>query len=201
MALVIGSVMRALDIFFGVLGLILILRIALQMFNVSPRNTVMQILRATTDPVLWWVARILGITPNQYYAGPSLSFDLIAALASVILLWLVRSVLMWVLQLILLIPTWLLNPLASVGSILAFVLTLIFELYSLALLVRILFEWIRVPYSSRVMRFLWDITEPVLAPIRRVLPPFAGLDFSPLVAFFLLRLLEQVVLSMVSWIF
>ena len=36
---------------------------------------------------------------------------------------------------------------------------------------------------------LWDVTEPVLAPVRRVLPPFGGLDFSPLVVIVLLQLL------------
>ena len=44
-------------------------------------------------------------------------------------------------------------------------------------------------WSQGIPRFLWDVTEPVLAPVRRVLPPFGGLDFSPLVVIVLLQLL------------
>ena len=51
------------------------------------------------------------------------------------------------------------------------------------------------------MRFLWDITEPVLAPIRRAIPTFGGLDFSPVIAFFLLNLLESGVFMMLAWVF
>ena len=87
------------------------------------------------------------------------------------------------------------------AAMLVFVLGLVFDLYSMALLARVLFEWIRVPYSSRVMRFLWDITEPLLAPIRGVLPSFGGLDFSPLIAFFLLNFAQRLVFMMLGWIF
>jgi YggT family protein len=44
-------------------------------------------------------------------------------------------------------------------------------------------------WSHGIPRFLWDVTEPVLAPVRRILPPFGGLDFSPLVVIVLLQLL------------
>ncbi len=45
-------------------------------------------------------------------------------------------------------------------------------------------------WSTGIARFLWDVTEPVLAPVRRVLPPFGGLDFSPLVVIILLQVLN-----------
>ena len=111
------------------------------------------------------------------------------------------NLIVWGLALVLLIPQWVTDPLGSIEGILRQLLSLVFELYGLALFVRILFSWIRVPYSSRIMRFLWSITEPVLAPLRRALPPLGGIDLSPLVAFFLLRLLQQMVFSMLSWVF
>lgn len=195
--MVISTIMRAFDIVFGVIGILLILRIVLQLFKVSYQNPIMRFLEAVTDPIANIVNRILGIPAYRRY-----DLSTIAALAaSVIVIWVARTLIMWLFQLVLYVPGWVLNPLHSVGSILTFVLRLAFELYSMALLVRILFEWVRVPYSSRVMRFLWDITEPVLAPIRRILPSFGGLDFSPLIAFFLLGLLERAVFMMLSWIF
>jgi YggT family protein len=46
------------------------------------------------------------------------------------------------------------------------------------------------------VRAIYDLTEPVLAPIRRLLPPMAGLDFSPLIVFLVARLLQSVVLGL-----
>lgn len=195
--MLINTIIRVLDIIFGVAGLILILRIVLQLFNVSPQNPVMRFLTLITDPVLDLVSKILGIPTYRRYDLSTIG----ALAAALIMIWVGRTLIVWVLQFILYIPGWVRNPLGNIYAILVFILSLVFELYSMALLTRILFEWIRIPYSSRVMRFLWDITEPLLAPLRRALPSFGGLDFSPLIAFFLLNLLERLVFTMLGWIF
>ncbi|HQE93224.1 MAG TPA: YggT family protein [Anaerolineae bacterium] len=195
--MIINIMIQVLNILLGVIGLMLILRLVLQLFRVSPQNPLMRMLTLGTDPVLKLVGKILGIPSYQRYDLPTIAMLAVA----VIVIWVGRALIVWVLQFILYIPGWVRSPLPNVGNFLVFVLSLVFELYSMALLTRILFEWMHVPYSSRVMRFLWDITEPLLAPIRRVLPTFGGLDFSPLIAFFLLSLLERLVLTMLNWIF
>jgi len=43
------------------------------------------------------------------------------------------------------------------------------------------------------MRFLIDVTEPLLGPLRRMIPPLGWLDISPIVAFFILLLLQAAV--------
>jgi YggT family protein len=45
-------------------------------------------------------------------------------------------------------------------------------------------------WSRGIPRFLFDVTEPILSPVRRILPPMAGMDFSPLVVIILLQLLS-----------
>ncbi|MDQ6748604.1 MAG: YggT family protein [Candidatus Dormibacteraeota bacterium] len=45
-------------------------------------------------------------------------------------------------------------------------------------------------WSRGIPRFLWDVTEPILSPVRRILPPMGGLDFSPLVLIIGLQLLN-----------
>ena len=193
----IDAIMSAFDIVFGVIGLFLILRIVLQIFRVSRQNPFFRFLEIVTDPIVDLVNRVLGIPAYRRY-----DLSTIAMLAaSVIVIWVLRMLLISVLQLAVYVPRWVANPLQSIGSVLRFVLRLIFDLYSMALFVRILFEWVRIPYSSKVMRFLWDITEPVLAPIRRTIPTYGGFDFSPLIAFFLLNLLESFVFTMLGWIF
>lgn len=62
------------------------------------------------------------------------------------------------------------------------------QLYNFVLLIRVLMSWIPLdrsnPTIDGIVRFIYDITEPVLAPVRGVLPQGMGIDFSPLVVFF-----------------
>jgi YggT family protein len=68
----------------------------------------------------------------------------------------------------------------------------LFTLYTLVLIARSLLPLLGVSYGHPVMRFIWDITEPLLAPIRRRLPRTGPIDFSPLVLIFILWLIEQI---------
>lgn len=195
--MVLNTIINVLDAIFGLLGLILIARIVLHLFRVSPQNPAMRVLTAITDPMVNMAYKILGIPDHRRY-----DLSTFASLAmALIVVWVGRTLIVWVLELVRYVPGWFQNPLGNIGALLVFVLRLVFELYSMALRARILFEWIRVPYSSRVMRFLWNITEPLLAPIRRVVPVFGGLDFSPLIAFFLLNFVQRLVFMMLGWIF
>lgn len=67
------------------------------------------------------------------------------------------------------------------------------SLYYLALIGRIILSWFPVQPGGAmagVFSFLYTITEPVLGPLRRVIPPMGGFDLSPLVAFFGVRLIQ-----------
>ncbi len=67
------------------------------------------------------------------------------------------------------------------------------DIYMLILFVRVLLSWVNPNPHNPIVQILYRLTEPVLAPIRRVLPSMGGLDLSPLVVFaaiiFLKRLL------------
>ncbi|HEY6115857.1 MAG TPA: YggT family protein [Candidatus Dormibacteraeota bacterium] len=53
--------------------------------------------------------------------------------------------------------------------------------FIIVMLIRVVFSWVS-PYPTNVVtRFAFRITEPVLAPIRRMLPPMSGIDLSPMV--------------------
>jgi YggT family protein len=57
-----------------------------------------------------------------------------------------------------------------------------------AIIVRILFTWFSMGNSGGpIVRLLDDITEPVLAPFRRVIPPLGMLDISPIIAILLIQ--------------
>lgn len=77
------------------------------------------------------------------------------------------------------------------------ILLLAIQIYSYVLLARALVSWIPNldPYNPLV-RILYQVTEPVLQPIRKLIPPIGGtMDVSILVAFFALIILEQVLRS------
>jgi YggT family protein len=55
------------------------------------------------------------------------------------------------------------------------------EVFIVIVIIRVIFSWVSPYPTNAVTRLVWRITEPVLAPIRRRLPPTAGFDLSPLV--------------------
>lgn len=71
-----------------------------------------------------------------------------------------------------------------------------FILY-IGILVRVVSSWFRLNPFGRFIRWSYTITEPLLRPIRNVLPTFGMIDLSPLVLYFGLRLLEALVLRLI----
>ncbi len=71
---------------------------------------------------------------------------------------------------------------------------LIARLYQIVLLARVLLSWVQVDPYHPAVQFLYQITEPVLRPIRQIVPPTAmGLDFSPLIAMVLVEVLASII--------
>lgn len=71
------------------------------------------------------------------------------------------------------------------------------QLLTLLVVVRAVLSWIpSVDYGHPLIRLIIRITDPVLQPVRRVLPPLGGLDLSPLVAILLLQLAGQLLIRM-----
>jgi YggT family protein len=68
------------------------------------------------------------------------------------------------------------------------------ELCNIVLLVRVIVSWFPVDRSAGWYRALYAVTEPVLRPIRSLVPPIGMVDVSPLVAFLLISVLARVVL-------
>jgi YggT family protein len=65
------------------------------------------------------------------------------------------------------------------------------DLYSLIVVAAVVVSWTNVPREHPAVRFLDQLTEPLLGPIRKVLPPMGGVDFSPLVLLIGLQLLTR----------
>jgi YggT family protein len=70
------------------------------------------------------------------------------------------------------------------------VLGLLVNIYFFALLAMIIISWVAPTSRHPALLLLWQITEPVMAPVRRILPPMGGLDFSPILVFILINVLQ-----------
>lgn len=82
------------------------------------------------------------------------------------------------------------------------IILILLQLYWWVVLIMIIMSWLisfniintRNQFVAAVWRVLNQLTEPILNPIRRVLPSFSGLDLSPLVLFLLIFFVERIII-------
>ncbi len=72
-----------------------------------------------------------------------------------------------------------------------------FWLYLMMLFVRILASWVPEWQNTRIMMFIAFYTDPYLNLFRRIIPPLGMMDFSPIVAFFCLSIIESIVKQLI----
>jgi YggT family protein len=70
-------------------------------------------------------------------------------------------------------------------------LNLLLQILSIAILVRVLLTWFPIDQSNPIIRLLFDVTEPVLAPFRRVIPRIGMFDLSPIAAMLVIQFVQQ----------
>jgi YggT family protein len=64
----------------------------------------------------------------------------------------------------------------------------------LAIFVRVIMSWVPVRLPLGLNDLVWNVTEPVLAPIRRYMPIAGGMDFSPFIALLLIQIITSIIL-------
>jgi YggT family protein len=70
-------------------------------------------------------------------------------------------------------------------------LNLLLQILSIAILVRVLLTWFPIDQSNPIIRLLFDVTEPVLAPFRRIIPRIGMFDLSPIAAMLVIQFVQQ----------
>jgi len=78
---------------------------------------------------------------------------------------------------------------------------LLFNALSLAIIIRVLLSWFRLNPYHPLVSFFHQITEPILAPLRRVIPPIGVLDITPLVALVLLEVVHRLLINVLISLF
>jgi YggT family protein len=72
---------------------------------------------------------------------------------------------------------------------------MLFQILSLAILVRVLLSWVDPMGNMRITQVMRDLTEPILAPIRNLLPNMMMFDLSPIIAMLLLQALQRLIVG------
>jgi YggT family protein len=80
------------------------------------------------------------------------------------------------------------------NAALFFVIKTLLDLYLIAYILRFLLQWSRADFHNPLSQFILRITDPLVRPLRRMVPGWRGLDLSPLVALLLLQLVVTTVL-------
>jgi YggT family protein len=153
----------------------MLLRFVLQLVRADFYNPISQFLIKITNPLVLPLRRVI---PG--YAGMDMASLLLAL----------------VLQMLAIIALLALHGagLPNIGLLLLWsalgVIGLLVNIYFFALLAMIILSWIAPGSSHPAIHLLYQITEPVMAPFRKMLPPMGGMDFSPILMFILINVIQ-----------
>jgi len=77
------------------------------------------------------------------------------------------------------------------------IVDIIFDVMYWLVIVRVILSWVRHDPYNPIFRFIYEVTELVLAPVRRLIPMRGmAIDFSPIIAILLLQLLKSIVIDL-----
>jgi len=193
---------RLIDLTLGLIGLFLVARVVLHLFNMPSTYLLMRVVAWPTDPLLHWLNQKLNLHTYTYRISTRVDINLISSLTALVLLWGAHTAIEWLMNIFLTIARAFSNGPCGWFRLLMLVIQILFSAYELILLLRVIFDWLHIPQTNSIIRWMYTITDPLLAQIRRLMPvSFAGFDFSPVVAMILLRLLRGITLSTIGWIF
>jgi YggT family protein len=165
---------------------IMILRFIVIQADLNPFGWISLTTRRLTDPILAPIRRgLAGFGVNPKYS------PLVAILITILIGF-------FVLQLVSSVANTITGVLFSLQNqevvpVFGYILYGLIDLYMAVILIRIIFSWAMVSYSNRVMRVLVNTTEPLLGPLRRLIPPVLMFDISPVVAFLILMLFKAAI--------
>lgn len=172
----------------AVAGAIALVLWAVRAGRLTPFGPVARMTRRLADPALRPIEQILRRFGRNPQDAPAWLFGLTVVLGVVAL-----SLVEWVLQMAVVLESVIRNgPAGWTRALVA----LGFDVLSFALLVRVIGSWVGAGRFSRWTRPAWLLTDWLVEPIRRRLPAFGPLDLSPVIAWFLLGLLQAVVMTL-----
>ena len=166
-----------------VFGLICVLDWAVRTRKISPFNAIARFCRSTVDPLIVPIERRVvraGGTP----ASAPLWALVVVVVGGILLLTFLDFIRLQVAR----------SIIASQGGsagIYHLLVSWTFTILKIALLVRVISSWLPISPFSVWVRWSYALSEPILTPMRRIVPNLGGLDITPILAYFLLSIVES----------
>jgi len=167
-----------------VFGAICVLDWAVRTRKISPFNAIARFCRTTVDPFISPIER------KVIRAGGTPASAPLWALASVVIGGILLLTLLDVVR-IEVIRSIVASQEGAAG-IFHLLVSWTFTILKLAIVVRVISSWLPISPYSPWIRWSYALSEPILAPLRRIVPNFGGLDITPILAYFLLSIIESV---------
>ncbi|MBU0500554.1 MAG: YggT family protein [Gammaproteobacteria bacterium] len=163
---------------FGLYILAVMLRLLLQWVRADFYNPVSQFIVKLTHPVL---------RPMRRFVPPLLGLDM----ASLLLAWLLKTIEIGIVLLLMgfAFPFW-----APLLWAIPALLELTIDIFLFAIIMQAILSWFSSAPYNPVNQLLHSLTQPILSPAQRLIPPIAGVDLSPMVAIIALYLLEMLLM-------
>jgi YggT family protein len=155
--------------------LIVLLRFILQLVRANFYNPLCQFIVKATQPLLKPLRRVI---PSMF--GLDMSSLVLALLVQMLLIAVILALKGFMVDWLLLVP-W------SLIALLSLFLNILFY----AMIISVILSWVAPGSHNPGAELVAQITEPVLAPFRRLIPNLGGLDISPIFAFIVLQLLQS----------
>lgn len=167
---------------FGMYILAVLLRLLLQIVRADFYNPFSQFLVKITSPVLVPLRRVI---PGLFGVD----------LASVLLLLALQMAELALIGL-LINQGWHLSGLLLLAV--ADLIALLLNVFLFSILIQVILSWVRPGEHNPLTALLYSLNEPLLAPARRMLPPMAGLDLSPIIVLVVLQLASMLIVAPLS---
>jgi YggT family protein len=158
--------------------------------RINPFNPVARYMRSTVDPLMAPVERRIVRAGGLPTSAPwwTLVFVVIGTIVLISLLGFLRGQMLAVAS----------SSQMGAGGILVVLVRWTFGILRLALIVRIVSSWFGISPYSRWIRWSYQLTDPILTPLRQIVPTIGVIDITPIIAWFLLGILQWLALGLLT---
>jgi len=166
-----------------VFAAICVLDWAVRTRKISPFNAIARFCRSTVDPIIAPIERSVVRAGGTPAAAPLWALAVIV-IGGILLLTLLDAITLEVVKTIV-------ASSQGAAGIYQLLVQWTFKILYAAIIVRVVSSWLPISPYSKWVRWSYLLSEPMLAPLRRFVPSFGGLDITPILAFILLSIIEK----------
>lgn len=170
-----------------VFGVICLLDWAVRTRKISPFNAIARFCRSTVDPIIAPIERRIVRAGGTPASAPLWALAAVV-IGGILLLTVLEAIQLGVINSV--------GTARGPGGIAYLLVSWTFTILKAAIIVRVISSWLPISPYSKWINWSYRISEPMLAPFRRIVPNFGGLDLTPIIVYILLSIIQSGVLQL-----